>query len=189
MEGEEEIVEGAVGKKPNVTGIVVQIILLDIIFSFDSILTAIGLADQLYIMIAAVVISMFIMLLFSEFVSKMIDKYPTIKNLALCFLILVGFVLLLDGVHIEVPKNMVYIAIAFGLGVEILNIISRNKNKSNTQIKTEYDFNKFAADYELMSQEEKKTLRDKLTNWVSIETNKSADIMQMKATSTETLAK
>lgn len=154
--------------------IILQIIMIDIIFSFDSILTAIGLSNQLMIMISAVVLSMIIMLFFSEFVSKMIDKFPTIKNLALCFLILVGFVLFLDGVHVEVPKNMVYIAIGFGLLVETINLTMHHKKRSEIQNITEMDFNKFAHDYEFMDHEEKVKIREQISLWLGVENKKDA---------------
>jgi len=163
--------------------IILQIIMIDIVFSFDSILTAIGLADQVYIMIAAVVLSMTIMLFFSEFVSNMIEKYPTIKNLALCFLILVGFVLFLEGMHFEVPKGCIYAAIGFGLSVEIFNITLKDKNKNENQIKTYHDFDKFITDYDFLNDDEKLKIRKEILTWVISENNKElAELNEQKQT-------
>jgi predicted tellurium resistance membrane protein TerC len=104
------------------TQAIIQITLIDIIFSFDSILTAVGLSRDLPVMITAVVISMFVMLLFAPYVSDFISKYPTIKILALVFLIAIGVLLVLEGCHIHIEKNYVYFGMAFSLIVELLNI-------------------------------------------------------------------
>jgi len=109
-----------------VASAIVQIVLIDIVFSFDSILTAVGLSRDLPIMISAVVISMMIMLFFSEKVSDFINNHPTVKVLALTFLILIGGLLSLEAFHVEVPKGYVYFALAFSLVVEGLNIKRRS---------------------------------------------------------------
>lgn len=111
--------------------IVVQIGLLDIVFSFDSILTAIGMTEELVIMISAVVISLIVMLIFSKRISNFIEKYPTLQVLALSFLILIGFVLIADGLHFHIPKGYIYVAVAFSLIVEVINIKSRSKISNN----------------------------------------------------------
>ncbi len=108
--------------------VIIQIILLDIVFSFDSILTAVGLTRELLIMIIAVVISLFIMIFFAEKISKFISKHPTLEILALSFLILIGFMLVLEGFHIEVPKGYVYFAVAFSLLVELVNMRIQKKH-------------------------------------------------------------
>ena len=105
-----------------VTQAIIQITVIDIIFSFDSILTAVGLSRDLPVMISAVVISMFVMLLFAPYVSNFISKYPTIKILALVFLVAIGVLLVLEGCHIHVEKNYVYFGMGFSLIVELLNI-------------------------------------------------------------------
>ena len=102
--------------------VIIQIMLLDIIFSFDSILTAIGLAKAVVLMITAVIISMIIMVFFANMVGKIINKYPTLQILALSFLILIGFNLILDGLHYEVPKGYIYFAVFFSISVELLNL-------------------------------------------------------------------
>jgi predicted tellurium resistance membrane protein TerC len=128
MEGEDELIEQGKGKV-NVTGIIVQIILLDIIFSFDSILTAVGLTDMVLIMIIAVVASIGIMMAFSGRISDFINKHPSMEVLALGFLILIGFMLFLEGLHYEIPKGYIYFAVAFSLLIEMVNIRVRNRRK------------------------------------------------------------
>ena len=103
-------------------GIIVQIALLDIVFSFDSILTAIGMTDNLQIMIAAIVVAMFVMLQFSGPVSKVIERHPSLQILALAFLILIGFMLVAESSGYHMPKEYIYIAVGFSLAVEWLNI-------------------------------------------------------------------
>ncbi len=128
MEGEEETIEQTKGKV-NVTGIIIQIILLDIIFSFDSILTAVGLTDHIIIMVIAVVLSIGIMMLFSGRISDFINKHPSMEVLALGFLILIGFMLFLEGLHYEIPKGYIYFAVAFSLLIEMVNIRVRTRRK------------------------------------------------------------
>lgn len=113
--------------------VVLQIIFLDIVFSFDSILTAVGLTPHVIIMIIAVVLSMIVMMLFSGAVSTFINKHPTLQVLALSFLILIGVTLILEGMPeqlgIHVSKGYIYFAIFFSLTVELLNMRLRTKNK------------------------------------------------------------
>lgn len=129
MEGEEEELEGGGKGKVNVTGIIVQIILLDIIFSFDSILTAVGLTQQIEIMILAVVISIGIMMIFSGRISDFIQQHPSMEVLALGFLILIGFMLFLEGLGKEIEKGYIYFAVAFSLIIEFVNIKVRGRRK------------------------------------------------------------
>jgi len=114
-------------KSHGVTYIIFQILLLDIVFSFDSILTAIGLSNQLAIMIAAIVIAMIAMIYFVEIISRFIKKHPTFQVLALSFLILIGFMLILDGFQFEIPKGYIYFALFFSVMVELINMKIRNK--------------------------------------------------------------
>ena len=120
-------------KKISFTSIIIQIALLDIVFSFDSILTAVGMTEHVIIMIIAVVISLIIMLIFANAISDFIEKHPTIQMLALSFLILIGFVLVAESFHLEIPKGYIYFAVFFSLAVEFLNMRFKNtlKNKSN----------------------------------------------------------
>ena len=126
-------------KTENFNAIVLQIVLIDIVFSFDSILTAVGLVGNLLIMISAVIIAMLIMIKFSEKVSDFINDNPTIKVLALSLLLMIGIVLILDALHQEIDKTVIYISIAFSLFVEILNIRMRKKEAKRQQ--KQRDFN------------------------------------------------
>lgn len=119
-------------KKQSFTQIIIQILLLDIVFSFDSILTAIGLSKQLGIMITAVVIAMIVMIYFVEIISRFINKHPTLQVLALSFLILIGFMLILDGFHFEIPKGYIYFALFFSVMVEMINMKVRKRVKSGS---------------------------------------------------------
>jgi predicted tellurium resistance membrane protein TerC len=115
-------------KKLTLQNAILQIIGLDIIFSFDSILTAVGLVDHVSIMIIAVIISMLVMLAAAKAVSDFVNKHPTIKMLALSFLLMIGFMLTVEAFHYEVPKGYIYFAMAFSLMVELLNMRVRKKN-------------------------------------------------------------
>jgi len=129
MEGEDDEEDSAGGGKSNVAGIIVQIILLDLIFSFDSILTAVGLTEHVIIMIIAVILSIGIMIIFSGSISNFIHKHPSMEVLALGFLILIGFMLFLEGLHKDVPKGYIYFAIVFSMIIEMVNIRVRNRRK------------------------------------------------------------
>lgn len=129
MEGEEDEDEPDTSGKSKVTGVIVQIVLLDIIFSFDSILTAVGLTSEIIIMIIAVVLSIGIMIIFSGRISDFIHKHPSMEVLALGFLILIGFMIFLEGLGKEVPKGYIYFAIVFSMIIEMINIRVRNRRK------------------------------------------------------------
>jgi predicted tellurium resistance membrane protein TerC len=120
--------DGMKFKKISFNAIVMQIVLIDIVFSFDSILTAVGLVTNLLIMVLAVVIAMIIMIAFSSKVSDFINHNPTIKVLALSFLLMIGLVLILEAFHQHVDKKFIYISIAFSLFVEMMNIRMRKKS-------------------------------------------------------------
>ena len=117
-------VAGAAGRAGRLTprAVLVQILLLDIVFSLDSVITAVGMAKSLAVMVAAVVAAVGVMLAFAGAVADFVERHPPIKMLALAFLLLVGFVLVLDGLHQHVPKGSIYFAMAFSLGVELLNL-------------------------------------------------------------------
>tara|TARA_B100000780_G_scaffold277790_1_gene249338 strand:- start:2086 stop:2817 length:732 start_codon:yes stop_codon:yes gene_type:complete len=106
-------------------GIIIQIALLDIVFSFDSILTAIGMTDNLPIMIAAIVVAMIVMLRFSGVVSRLVEKFPSLQILALTFLILIGFILIFEAFELHVSKSYIYAAVGFSLLVEMINMRAR----------------------------------------------------------------
>ena len=122
----------------SMSSVVTQIILLDIVFSFDSILTAVGLVDHLIIMIIAVIISMIVMLVFAKSISDFIEKHPTVKMLALSFLLLIGILLVTEAFHQHVPKGYIYFAIAFSLFVELLNLKMRKKGEKPVKLKSRY---------------------------------------------------
>jgi predicted tellurium resistance membrane protein TerC len=107
--------------------VIMQIGILDIIFSLDSVFTAVGLTSQYWIMATAIIIAILTMIFLSEPLSALIQKYPTIKMLALSFLFLISGVLILDGLHFHVPREYVFLAISFSVFVEILNSLSRKK--------------------------------------------------------------
>lgn len=122
-------------KVTSVFKVLLQIVLLDLVFSFDSILTAIGLSDQLLIMITAVVISIFVMMIFAGAISKFINRNPTLQILALSFLILIGFTLCVEALHIEIPKGYIYFSVFFSFSVELVNIkVRRSKKKHVAKI-------------------------------------------------------
>jgi predicted tellurium resistance membrane protein TerC len=110
-------------------GSVIQIGLLDIIFSLDSVITAVGMVDQISVMIAAVLASVMIMLIAAKPIGDFVHRHPSIKVLALSFLTVVGVVLIAEGMGVHIPKGYVYVAMAFSLSVELLNIRSREKKK------------------------------------------------------------
>jgi predicted tellurium resistance membrane protein TerC len=130
MEGKAEEVKA--NSSTGLSKVIFQIILLDVIFSFDSILTAVGLVKEVLVMIIAVIISMAVMMLFAGKISKFINKHPTLQILALSFLILIGFMLLVEGLHFEVPKGYIYFAVFFSLGVELINMRLRRHTEGKT---------------------------------------------------------
>lgn len=127
----ESIEGGEEGIKTNVHsffGAIVQIMLLDIIFSLDSVITAVGLSDHLFIMMAAVVIAVGVMMFAARPIGEFVDRHPSVKMLALAFLILVGFTLMLESFTIHVPKGYIYFAMFFSIAVESLNLLRNKKN-------------------------------------------------------------
>ena len=122
LEGKTEEQSGNSKAKVSLTAVVLQIGLLDIVFSLDSVITAVGMAKDIVIMILAVIIAVIIMLFASESISKYVNGHPTIKILALSFLLLIGTSLMIEGLHQEIPKGYIYFAMAFSVFVEILNM-------------------------------------------------------------------
>lgn len=127
-----ETIEGSEGEhKTHVhsfAGAIVQIMLLDIIFSLDSVITAVGLSDHLIIMMAAVVIAVLIMMLAARGIGEFVERHPSVKMLALAFLILVGFTLILESFNIHISKGYIYFAMFFSMAVECLNLLRNKKN-------------------------------------------------------------
>ncbi len=119
---------GSMKNRSTLVGVILQVVILDIVFSFDSVLTAIGLSNQIPVMMAAVIVSLIVMLIFAGAISEFIERNPTMKMLALSFLMLVGFLLVAESFHIEVPKGYIYFAMAFSFLVELLNMRIRGKS-------------------------------------------------------------
>ncbi|GAA4511953.1 TerC family protein [Nonomuraea ferruginea] len=114
------------------TSVIVQIMLLDIVFSLDSVITAVGMVDELGVMIAAVVVAVAVMLFASGPISRFVDAHPSIKMLALAFLVLIGVMLVAEGLDQHIPKGYIYFAMAFSVVVELLNI--RVRSRKNKQV-------------------------------------------------------
>jgi predicted tellurium resistance membrane protein TerC len=127
LEGDEE--EGGTPKVHTFTGVLIQILLLDIVFSLDSVITAVGMAEHVEIMIAAVVIAVLIMMVSANVISDFVNNHPTVKMLALSFLLLIGVSLLAEGLDQHIPKGYIYFAMAFSILVEMLNLKMKGKSK------------------------------------------------------------
>ena len=110
-------------------GVIAQIAVLDMVFSLDSVITAVGMSDHLPVMIAAVCVAIGVMMVAAEPTAAFIEKHPTIKMLALSFLLLVGVALIADALHFHIPRGYLYFAIAFSIGVEVLNMLVRNRRR------------------------------------------------------------
>lgn len=109
--------------------VIIQITILDMVFSLDSVITAIGMVDQLWVMVTAVVISIVAMMLFANPIGSFVERHPTVKMLALAFLLLIGFTLTAESFHVEIPKGYIYGAMAFSVFVELLNMRLRKRGK------------------------------------------------------------
>jgi predicted tellurium resistance membrane protein TerC len=127
IEGDEEAVTSS--KAHTMGSVIVQIMLIDLVFSLDSIITAVGMVDEVGIMIAAVVVSVGLMMVFASAIGRFVSAHPTIKMLALAFLVLVGVVLIAEGFGHHVPKGYIYFAMAFSVAVEMLNLKMRKKRQ------------------------------------------------------------
>jgi predicted tellurium resistance membrane protein TerC len=125
LEGEEG--HAAARAPAGFTGVIIQILLLDIVFSLDSVITAVGMVDQIPVMIAAIVIAVGFMLWFAGAISGFVNRHPTVKMLALSFLLLIGVALIAEGLHHHIPKGYLYFAMAFSVFVEMLNLRIRRK--------------------------------------------------------------
>jgi predicted tellurium resistance membrane protein TerC len=109
------------------TSVIIQILLLDIVFSLDSVITAVGMADNIWVMVSAVVIALGVMLVFAGAISDFVNNHPTLKMLALSFLILIGVTLIGEGMGFHIPKGYIYFSMAFAFAVEMLNLRIRSK--------------------------------------------------------------
>jgi predicted tellurium resistance membrane protein TerC len=135
LEGEEE--HHDVKVKASFMSVIIQILLLDVVFSLDSVITAIGMANDLEVMIIAVVIAVIFMMFFSGSISDFVEDHPTIKILALSFLLLIGFSLIVEGLHQHIPKGYIYFAMAFSVFVEMLNLKMRKKKTEPIKLRKE----------------------------------------------------
>jgi predicted tellurium resistance membrane protein TerC len=128
LEGEEGHISARVA--PSLAAVIGQIMLLDIVFSLDSVITAVGMADDVAVMIAAVVVAVAIMMFAAATVSRFVDNHPTIKVLALSFLLLIGVSLIADGFGVHIPKGYIYFAMGFSIFVETINLRASKKGKA-----------------------------------------------------------
>ena len=136
LEGEEGHASTRV--KASLAGVLVQIILLDIVFSLDSVITAVGMTNRLGIMITAIIIAVLFMMAFSGAISAFVNRHPTVKMLALSFLLLIGVMLMMEGLHQHIPKGYIYFAMAFAVFVEILNLRPRRRQGAPVHLHQPY---------------------------------------------------
>ncbi|HEU4860918.1 MAG TPA: TerC family protein [Chitinophagaceae bacterium] len=137
MEGEHEDMELKI-RKTTFANIIGQILLLDLVFSVDSIITAVGLVNEIWVMYTAVVVSVIVMLIAAGPISNFVNKHPAFKILALSFLLLIGFTLLIEGFHVHVPKGYVYFAMAFALLVDIIQMKVAGKKSHPVKLNEHY---------------------------------------------------
>jgi len=136
LEGESGEASAAV--RATFSAVILQITIIDIVFSFDSIITAVGMVDQIGVMIAAVIASVLLMMAFAGGIGRVVSAHPTIKMLALAFLVVIGVVLIADGFDHHVPKGYVYFAMAFSVAVELLNIRMRKRKVRPAELRERY---------------------------------------------------
>lgn len=125
--------DGKPPKKASFASVIVQIAIIDIVFSLDSVITAVGMVDELWVMITAMLIAVGVMIVFAEPIARFVEKHPTIKILALSFLILIGALLVAEGLGQHLDKGYIYFAMAFGVGIEVINMRLRPGRKENTK--------------------------------------------------------
>lgn len=133
LEGEE--VNSVSTKKSRFGRVIIQIVVLDAVFSLDSVITAVGMSDKILVMVAAVVIAVGFMMVFAAAISAFVHRHPTVKMLALSFLLLIGVALIAEGFHHHIPKGYIYFAMAFSVFVEILNLKMRSKKSAPIQLR------------------------------------------------------
>jgi predicted tellurium resistance membrane protein TerC len=136
LEGEEE--HGSARAAASFMSVIIQIMLLDIVFSLDSVITAIGMVDELWVMITAVIVSVGIMMVAAEPISGFVHKHPTVKMLALSFLLLIGLSLILEGAGQHIPKGYIYFAMGFSVFVEMINLRLRKKTTAPVHLRDRY---------------------------------------------------
>ena len=136
LEGEEG--EASARVAPSFASVLIQIMLLDIVFSLDSVITAVGMVDEIGVMVAAVVVAVAFMMAFAGPISQFVDQHPTIKMLALSFLILIGVSLIAESFDQHIPKGYIYFAMAFSVMVEVLNLKSKKKKSDVVHLRQAY---------------------------------------------------
>jgi len=136
LEGEEG--EASARIAPSLASVLIQIMLLDIVFSLDSVITAVGMAEDLGVMVTAVVIAVAFMMLFARPISDFVEDHPTVKMLALSFLLLIGLALIAEGLDQHIPKGYIYFAMAFSVGVELLNLRMRKARPGAVKLRQAY---------------------------------------------------
>jgi predicted tellurium resistance membrane protein TerC len=138
LEGEDPNEEKTKPISSSIAKVIQKIIIIDLVFSFDSIIAAIGMADHLWVRVVAVMIAMIVMFVFASRISAFIHKHPTFKMLAMSFLILIAFTLIVDGIHVDaihIPHGYIYFAMAFSFSVELLNLQIRKRSKHLVELK------------------------------------------------------
>lgn len=139
LEGEEGHASAKVGA--TFASVIIQILLLDVVFSLDSVITAVGMVDHLEIMVFAVIAAAVVMIFTAGPISSFVEKHPTIKILALSFLLLIGFTLIVEGLHVHIPKGYIYFAMGFSIFVEVLNLRIRQKPAEPIRLRRAYRAN------------------------------------------------
>lgn len=130
LEGEEEASEHKTPVQVSFAGVILQIAIIDIVFSLDSVITAVGMSSHIEVMVIAVVLSVIVMMFASGHISDFVDRHPTIKMLALSFLVMIGTALIAEGLEFHIPKGYIYFAMAFSVMVEMINIRVRGRSKT-----------------------------------------------------------
>ncbi|MCO5188036.1 MAG: TerC family protein [Anaerolineae bacterium] len=127
LEGEEGHASAKI--KATFTSVIIQILLLDVVFSLDSVITAVGMTDELWVMVVAVIVAATVMIISADPIGDFVERHPTVKMLALSFLLLIGFTLIVEGLHQHIPKGYIYFAMGFSVFVEMLNLRLRSARK------------------------------------------------------------
>jgi len=137
LEGQRGV--ASVTVKAAFASVIVQIILIDIVFSFDSVITAIGMSGRLGVMVAAIVLAVIVMMMLSDAISRFVNRHPTVRMLALSFLILIGVALIGDGLEMHIPKGYIYFAMAFSVIVEMMNLRIRQRLGAPVRLRRRYN--------------------------------------------------
>jgi predicted tellurium resistance membrane protein TerC len=130
--------EGSTRVAPSFAGVLIQIMVLDIVFSLDSVITAVGMVDEIGVMVSAVVVAVGFMMLFARPISQFVSRHPTVKMLALSFLLMIGVALIAEGLDQHIPKGYIYFAMAFSIGVELLNLRVRRAHADVVKLRRPY---------------------------------------------------